>query len=646
MSKKKLKRGKAVEVSGSGSPVSKVKTTTRPGPRQRSEPTPRWMIPFILVVTFLVYLPALKAGFVNWDDMDYVYDNILIRDLSNLSQILSTPVQGNYHPLTMLSLAINYAMSGLDAWSYHLFNLAFHLINSFLVFRLALLLGNRNSIIAFTTAILFAIHPMHVESVAWISERKDVLYGLFFIAGLISYTRYVDTGSKMQYGLSFVFLVLSLLSKPAAVIFPLVLFSIDVLRRRRFNISLLVEKIAFFIPALVVGILTFIAQKEKGATGGIVFPFLTKLLMGFYGIMMYLVKMILPFRLSPFYPYPATNEPLPAEYFISPLIFIGLALLVWFSWKRTTVLAFGILFYLLNLLLVLQFLPVGSAVIAERYTYIPYIGLFYIVGWLISSYAGQNRIRAQAIVFSLVVFLGILTYRQAGVWKDGPTLWDHAIKVHPSANAYGLRASLLRSEKNYPLALEYYNKAVQMNAASFEAFTNRGNVYFDLKKPDSAYADYRRALAIKPDHYPALDNLGALFATRGQYDSALVNLDKALKIEPGYKPAYSNRALVNLNLKRYQEAIGDFEKFLQFEPNAADAMNSIGYCYRMLGKKQEALPWINKALSIKISPYFYMNRSYAYFELNNLPEAKADAIRARQAGAQLDPVYQQQLGMQ
>ena len=220
------------------------------GVKQKKTITPNWLVPFIFVVTFLAFIPALSAGFVNWDDPDYVNNNILIKDFSHLSALITTPLQGNYHPLTMLSLAINYSISGLDAWSYHLFNILFHLLNCFLVFRLALLLSNKNIVIAFTTAVLFGVHPMHVESVAWISERKDVLYSLFFLAGLVSYTKYVDTGSKKQYGVTILFLVLSLMSKPAAVIFPVALFCIDLLRKRKFSFRLFLEKISFFIQLL------------------------------------------------------------------------------------------------------------------------------------------------------------------------------------------------------------------------------------------------------------------------------------------------------------------------------------------------------------------------------------------------------------
>jgi hypothetical protein len=205
-------------------------------------------------------------------------------------------------------------------------------------------LSNKNTLIAFVTAILFGIHPMHVESVAWVTERKDVLYGLFFIAGLISYTKYADTGSRKQYVITLVFLVLALLSKSAAVIFPLVLFCIDIFRKRKLTMKLIAEKIPFFILALIMGLITFMAQKEKGAIDTYTFSIGTRILMGFYGIMMYFIKMIIPINLSPFYPYAPINESLPTEYYLSLLFFIVLGVVCIYSWKKNRVAAFGILF--------------------------------------------------------------------------------------------------------------------------------------------------------------------------------------------------------------------------------------------------------------------------------------------------------------
>jgi tetratricopeptide (TPR) repeat protein len=607
---------------------------------------PKWVLPVILLITFLAFIPALRAGFVLWDDPDYVNKDFFIGSSSNFNLLLTESIQGNHHPLTMLSLALNYAISGDNAWSYHLLNLLLHLINCFLVFRLALLLSNKNSVIAFTTAVLFGVHPLHVESVAWISERKDVLYGLFFLAGLISYTKYADTGSRKQYLLTILFLILSLVSKPAAVIFPVALFCIDFLRKRKLNFKLLVEKIPFFIFALIMGIITVLAQKEAGATGDEHFAMGTLILFGFYGIMMYVFKMIAPFNLSPFYPFPPINENLPVQYYIAPVFFIGLAILIFATWKKNRAIGFGILFYLVNLLLVLQVFSVGSAVIADRYTYIPYIGLFYALGWLIDRYARGNIYKASYIIIPLTLIFAVLAFKQSTIWFNGETMWKQAVKVAPSSRGYSALGVIARKERNNDLALEYYNEAIKINLIDNEAFSNRGNIYFDQSKLDLAYNDYKKALSIKPDYYPTLDNLGALFALRQQYDSSLKYLDSALKIKPDYKPAYRNRGLTYMKVNRNEEAIKDFEKFLEYEPNAADIHNTIGICYRLLGKYQEALAPINKAIQLEPDPHFYMNRSYAYFGLKNMEQAKKDALTAKQGGIQIEANFARSLGIQ
>ena len=645
------KKKKLVRSTG-GKPVPKAslweKQIQQPliAKQKKTVTIPSWIIPSILIITFLAYIPVLNAGFVTLDDGDYVTNNYLLKDFSHLKELLATTVQGNYHPLTMLSLAFNYQVSGMDGWSYHILNLLLHLINCILVFRLVFLLSNKNVLISFTTAILFGIHPLHVESVAWISERKDVLYGLFFLLGLISYTKYADTGSGKQYVLTILFLILSLLSKPAAVIFPVVLFCIDLLRKRKLNFKLLLEKIPFFILALAGGIGSLMAQRAAEATGTISFGFTWTMLFGFYGIMMYIIKMILPVGLAPFYSFPAINQSLPVEYYAGPIFFIALAILFYYSLKKNRAIAFGISFYVVNLLLVLQFLPVGSAVIAERYTYIPYIGLFFIIGWLIDRYSKTNTTKAYSIIFTIAVIFSIFTFKQAGVWHDGVTLWDHAIKTQPSAKAYSNRALLLRKEKKYSLAIEYYRKAIHLNKIDKEVYSNLANVYFDLKQPDSAFLYYKKALEIKPNYHPAMDNMGAQFAVIGQYDSALKYFSKALEINPDYKQSYSNRALLYIQLNRNEEAIRDWEKFLQYEPNSPDVYNSIGSCYRALGKLQESLININKAIQFVPDANFIINRSYTYYALKNIEQAKADALTAKQAGLKIPDDYAKSLGIQ
>ena len=641
-------------------------------PKPIVDPAPKWHIPLILIITFIIYIPALNAGFVNWDDPDYVGENnFLIRDLTRLPEIFKTPVQGNYHPLTMLSLALNFAISGDHGWSYHLFNLIFHLINCFLIYRFVLLISKNNSLVALVTSLLFAIHPLHVESVAWVSERKDVLYTLFFIAGHISFIKYLDTGSKKQYWLTLLFVVLSLMSKPAAVIFPVSLFCIDLLRNRNFSFKLITEKIPFFIPAIIMGLLTINAQKTVGATGEEYFGLGKNILFGFYGIMMYFIKMIIPFKLSAFYPFPPLNEKLSPIYYAGPVFTLLLALVTYFSWKKYRFVAFGIAFYLVNLSLVLQIFSVGSAVIAERYTYVPYIGLFFIAGCLLDKFAKRNMTKAYSIIIPVTIIFSILTYLQAQTWKSGETLWDNVIKNQPCSRAYSARATLFRRDanqlrdeaanakskeaanaknleanKNYQQAIDYYTEAIKLNAIDHESYNNRANIYMDLNKFDTALINYRLALSVKPDYYVTFDNIGAMYARKGMYDSALYYFTKTLDQKPDYKPTYNNRAITYLYLKRYEEAIRDWQKYLQYDPNDADVINSIGECYRMLGKNQDALGYINRAIVIDQRAQFFLNRSYTYKNLNNIEMARNDALIARKAGIQLNAAYAASLSIQ
>ena len=408
---------------------------------------------------------------------------------------------------------------------------------------------------------------------------------------------------------------------------------------------MITEKIPFLVIALVFGILTYLSQSDAGTTGAHLFGLGTRILMGFYGIMMYIVKMILPINQSAFYPFPATGESLPILYYIGPFFFLVVVAFSVYSMKKTRVIIFGFLFYLVNLLLVLQFLPVGSAVIAERYTYIPYIGIFFIIGWLIERFTIGKMARAYYIIIPISLILSILTYQQSLVWNNSATLWDHAIKTNPSANAFAQRAITLREEGNYALAIEYFDNAIKLNPTYHEAFANKGNIYFDQNRIDLATSEYRKALTIKPDYHPALDNLGAAFAVVGQYDSSLKYLNRALEVWPGYKPAYRNRGFTNMKLNRYAGAINDFKKFLEFE-EAADVYNTIGMCYRLMGNNTESLNYINKAIELDPAPAYFNNRSYTYFALQNIQLARQDALKARQGGITLDKTHAQQLGIE
>lgn len=618
--------------------------------KKKVDYNPKWAVPFILILTVIVYIPVLKAGFINFDDPDYVLDNIFIKNFSNFLALITTSVQGNYHPLTMISLAINYQISGLDAWSYHLFNLIFHLLNCLLVFKLARLLSNQNFIIAFTTAILFAVHPLHVESVAWISERKDVLYTIFFLAGLYSYTKYLDTNSIKHYWYALLFLILSLLSKPAAVVFPLVLFCIDLLRRRPVTLKLFLDKIPFIIPVFVIGLLTYIAQADIGAINYSVTPMSSRIFFAFYGIMMYTIKLFLPFNLSPFYPFPTIHHSLPFEYLISPGFSIVLAIIFFSSLKKRRELAFGISFFLTNLVLVLQIIPVGSAVIAERYTYVPYIGIFFALGWLVYKLTAMNQGKALTVIITISFIFSLLAFKQAGLWQNGASLWDHVIETNPNSKVYSLRAELFEKENKLDKALDYYSKAINLNVINGTvdniSYINRGNIYGNFKKYDLAIADYRKSLSVKPEDHLAFSDIAGVFGMQGKYDSAIYYVNKSIKIKTDFKQNYSNRAVFYLQQNMLDEAVKDFEKFLVFEPNNYNVIITLANCLREQKKFQESLSYMNKAIQINPLPVSYLYRSYDYYGLNNIELAKKDALIAKKAGIKIEPGYFKILGLE
>src|SRR5262245_20673443 len=281
-------------------------------PSRRSSDSFRlWLFAAVVVVTtVLCYRPSLDNGFTNWDDDLYVTRNPAIRELtpSRLLHMATRPVAFNYHPLTVLSLALNYAASGLDPRSYHATNLLLLVVNSVLVFFFVFQLTKRRAEAALMAALLFAVHPMHVESVAWVAERKDVLYTLFLMLALIAYLRYVEQPARRRPDLvaTFVCFALSLLAKPAAVTLPLLLFAIDYYVRRPWTRGVLLEKLPFVVLAIAFGLVTLRIQSAFISVGGLeALRAPEKLLVACYGLVAYLVKAIVPYNLSAVHPYPA-----------------------------------------------------------------------------------------------------------------------------------------------------------------------------------------------------------------------------------------------------------------------------------------------------------------------------------------------------
>ena len=282
---------------------------------------------------------------------------------------------------------------------------------------------------------------------------------------------------------------------------------------------------------------------------------------------------------------------------------------------------------------------------ADRYTYIPYIGLFYIVGSGLDNWKNHSFKKASVILIVTGVLLSILSFNQASIWKNSSTLWDHAIKVHPSFRAYNNRGLVFHKEGNNERALQYYDEALKLNNNDAEVYTNRGNVLSEKRNFDAALSDYNSALSVKTDYIAALDNRGALYGAMGKFELAIGDLSKAIKLDPTYKSAYANRGTAFLDYGKYDQAIKDFNKYLDFGPGDVDIMNSIGVCFQYLKKYDESLKVFNRMISINPKPVFFLNRSFTWKGLGNLEEARKDALIARQGGVKVPEAYALFLGM-
>jgi protein O-mannosyl-transferase len=579
----------------------------------------RYIIPvtLILVFTFIAYLPSLKNNFTNWDDPNYVYHNphIQIFNKENIKELISADYMGNYHPITMLSLAIDHSIGKLKPKTYHTTNLILHLCNTALVFILILLLFEKIEI-ASVTAALFGLHTLHVESVAWISERKDVLYTLFFLASLIFYLRYLKEEKNKFYFISLALFILSDLSKGMAVSLSLSLLAIDWLKGRDFrDTKVILEKIPYFILSIFFGIIAISAQKLGPETEGIPhYNIFERIVFASYGFCQYLYKLILPINLSAFYPYPEKGA-IPFTFWICLIISIAVAAAAFYSARRSREYLFCFLFFSFNIILVLQILPVGRAIMADRYAYVPSIG-FFLATAITFSRINAEKIFKIVLIGAYLLLLTTFTYNRCKIWQDNFSLWTDVIEKYPAAAiAYNNRGVAYAEVEKYNEALSDYNKAVDIDPKHAEAYSNRGvtkaalkdftgakqdynkaielrpfypdayynrgNIFKDLNDTSSAIRDYTKVLSINPSHSGALNNRGLERRLAKDYKGALEDLNKAIKINPANAEAYANRALVEMDLGDISGAQQDNEKAVKLDPNfgtgylqRADAKNA------------------------------------------------------------------------
>lgn len=627
--------------------------------QSKYSPPRKLLIVLVLAITCAVFIPSLSNGFVNWDDNEFVYDNpnVLTLDWSHVKAIFTTPVAGGYSPLVILSFALEKMAFGLNPGAFHLNNLLLHLVCVFLVYRLLQNLQLSSAAAAFG-ALLFGIHPMHVESVAWITERKDVLYSAFYFGALLVYLRYVRERTTKLYMLALLLFAFALLSKIQAVALPLSMLLLDYYLRRPELGKLLREKIPFFVLAIAVGALGVSVLAKTGTLNPLGHATLVgRLFLAAYAFWVYIIKAIVPYRMWPIYPYTAGTWPL----FLSALASIALAGWLWQRHRSgNRAIVFGFLFFTANIVFVLQILSAGATFLADRYSYVAYFGLFFLVAKGFELVKLRPSIIAVAAIY--ICALGALTWRQSAIWESGETLWTFAIKHLPTnpmpylQRAYFYRSQaevappearqpyLTKSIADYDRTVELIDARPNSTKEKIIAHNSRAKALFDAGRTESAIADYTKVLALDPSYPEAYINRAAGFAKIGQRELALQDLNKALSLQPNNPAALFTRGLVYKDMHKLDLALADFDAYLARFGNDTDALVGRGIVRRELGKPADAITDFNRALQVEPDRFaVYLERSKAFSALGRTDKAMQDANLAKQHGVSVDPEYFQAL---
>ena len=551
-------------------------------------------------LSLAVFSQTIHYNFVNFDDDLYVYNAPAIRagpTLNGIAAAFTSPHAGNWHPLTTLSHILDCGLYGLNAGGHHATNVVLHTIAALLLFRVLRQMTDafwKSAIVA----ALFAVHPLHVESVAWVSERKDVLSAVFFFLMLDAYVRYARAASITRYLVVIALFVAGLMSKSMLVTAPIVLLVLDYWPLRRFKQiasttgkakilrsdnqrriiqRLFLEKVPLLILSAGVGIITFALQKR--AAGSIPsLPFLWRAQNAVVSYVIYAWKTLWPTHLAVFYPHP--NDTLATWQVILAMAFllaITCAALVWRD-KRPYLFT-GWFWYLVMLVPVIGLVQVGEQGHADRYTYLPSIGLFLIAVWAAGDIAAVGQVRlwravATAGTVMIVAALACTAFAQTSYWQNSETLWTHTLAVTTDNDvAHNNLGYLCVDRGELDKAMSHFEAASKIRSGKLDPHYNLGTAFVEM-------------------------NLGDALARKGQPDEAMAHFEQAIKLQPDYAEAYYNRGNVLYAKGRIDEAIADFEKTLQIQPDDADAHTGLGNALLRKGALKEVIAHYNQAMAL------------------------------------------------
>jgi tetratricopeptide (TPR) repeat protein len=546
----------------------------------------------IVLFTLIIYLPGINNSFLNWDDNWYIAHNTFISDftMSGIVNMFTHLFHSQYSPLVMVVLSFLKSTFGLNPIPFHLVSLFFHFLNAYLIFRfIGLLTGKTN--LALLISAFFAVHPLQVESVAWMSAMKIVVSTSFLLISLIYYIKYRNTGKLGNYYLSLLVFVAAMLSKEQTLVLPLMIIAIDYFHDRKlFDRKVVFEKIPYFFLSGLFVIVTIVAVYTQGFEGEIPsFNMYVQIEFVLYSLLNYLSKFILPINLSSYYPYPSSIN---YYYLVFPILMVAFVII---SIKRKLLtkkeILFAIAFFLINIFLTFQIVPVRKIYMADRYMYLPMIGVLLVFGFVFArlfSLDKKNRNYLIPVVSLFFLLFFTLSFSRVKTWESSLSLWDDVIyKTGRTYFPLLKRGISYRQGNNYDAALSDLSGSIDLQPDNYYAFEERGYIYLIKEDYILAKNDFIEAARLHPKSSYAYCSLGFAQMELGDYQGALGNLNKAIELESDYADAYKNRGEVYASLNDTVNLCKDFNMAIKLGLSGEDEQEAIGQLDKFCDKNDE-----------------------------------------------------------
>src|SRR5213080_1674042 len=594
-----------------------------PPPREPVVHTPApgwvlWLVPVLIaLVTVAAFLPALQNQFVSWDDAENFLDNPHYRGLGwSPLRWMWTTHQSHYIPLTWMTLGLDYLLWGMNPFGYHLTSLLLHVTNAVVFFFVVRWLltralpspserGHALAVSAGFAALVFAIHPLRVESVAWVTERRDVLSGLFYLVTILVYLRACEGEERGRrwYWLAVATFVLALLSKSMVVNLPVVLLILDVYPLRRLGGAIgwwseparriYIEKIPFVLLAAAASAIAVMAQSSVHAAASLAQLSLPgRLVVSAYGLGFYLWKMVVPVNLSPLYELPRTMDPVAPPFILSYALVLAITAIVLALRRPVPGLLAAWLAYVVVLSPVLGILQSGPQIAADRYTYLAGLGWASLAGaGLLSTWRRWPPFVLTGLAVVLLSGLGTLSWNQVEVWHDSEKLWTHALAIDPKTSMAQFGLGRVRADQGKPAeAIEHYRQALNIKPDYGAAHYNWGVVLGQQGKPAEAIEHYRLAVQMRPNPADAHNNWGALLGQQGRLADAIEHFQQALRLKPDFAEAHNNWGFALAQQGKRAEAIEHYRHALRLDPDNALAQSNLlnAIQRRDMGKEDSA----------------------------------------------------------